>query len=95
MKRLQDDVVTQLGEVMPWLEENLHTIHSPALTMDPRTQQLQLDPRGIIPLTGQPLPQTLGAGILPTETAYRNILIAGDGPFDLVFVPGFVPDTLG
>ena len=39
-----------------------------------------VDPEVIRPLYAAPLPQTFGVGAYPVTTAYRNVLLVGDGP---------------
>lgn len=78
VQRLTEASLTQLRRVIPWLDDHLEAVDTPAIAIDPATGRPTLDPLELAPLMGRVAPQTLGASALVPTTAYKNILTCGD-----------------
>ncbi len=77
-ERLVDAVVDNIRAVVPWLDDHLEILDSPAIVPDPVSGRPVLDPTALAPVMKRALPQTLGASPYTPVTAYKNVLLSGD-----------------
>lgn len=71
-----------LRRLVPWLDEHTRVVDIPALRPPLRAAgEGGIDLDELVPVFGSALPDTLGASAFALETAYKNLLFAGDQLF--------------
>jgi hypothetical protein len=81
--------------VLPFLDLHMTAMHMPAIGSDPKTGEPVVDPAGLVPLYGPPVPRGLDMLSWPLRTGYKNVMFLGDavsGPlgFEGSFVTAFM-----
>lgn len=81
IRKAMAEVVDGLRRVIPWLDERLLAVHSPALTLDSRTGIEDVDVSALQPVMGRALDLTADLSSVAVETPYPNILLTGSALF--------------
>ncbi len=86
LQRTVANSVEALRRLVPWLDDHTKVIDVPSLR-EPLVRKPEhdlgptIDPDELVPVFGRALPDTLGASAFAPETAYKNLLLAGDQLF--------------
>ncbi|MCB9729707.1 MAG: hypothetical protein H6744_05385 [Deltaproteobacteria bacterium] len=81
VRRAVAEVLEGLRALIPWLDERLLTVHTPALTLDPRSGVEDVDVSAMQPVMGRALDLTADLSAVAVETPYPNILLTGSALF--------------
>lgn len=86
-RRLVDQVVTRVSELVPWLRDHLKVVDAPAIVEDAHGQ-VELDLGELTPIMPGPVPMTLELSPYEVPTGYKNVLLSGDGLFGGLGIEG-------
>lgn len=90
VQRVVGRALSAVRRLIPWLDEHTRVIDVPALIAPPAVREGEGEPSAreavvdldaLVPIFGSALPDTLGASAFAPETAYKNLLLAGDQLF--------------
>ena len=78
--RLEQQILARLDDLIPWLDDHLQAVHSPALLREAGGVP-EIDPTELVPVMDSAAPMTLGASAFTATTPIRNVLLGGDAMF--------------